>query len=146
MKWRSMDFSEWPEMPSTDLLAQWSKVRDKKGKPLVQAVVDDMGNRLQPCVAAGYSVDQVLRAICVGGWLSVHVDWLRNQGLKPEREPAGGQQASPSELADMFQQLQDADGERQALLRLNRAVPQQLVDKIESLRQQYHAAKSAQQR
>lgn len=86
-----LDFSNWPEQPSEQVLTDWVIVRKENKAPLTQTAITRMGNQLQRAFDAGYSVDQCLSMAIDRGWRGFDAEWIINASLiKPVRSAKSG--------------------------------------------------------
>jgi hypothetical protein len=77
----SLDFSQWPDLPSDQVFKDWLAVRKQKKAKLTQTAVNRLAPHLIKAVAAGCSVDDVFELCASRCWIGFEFDWLVNAGL-----------------------------------------------------------------
>lgn len=74
-----LDYSCWPEMPRSDLFADWKAIRKQKRAPVTQNAINLIGNELHKAAKAGFSVDQCFEACIRYNWQGFELEWLHNK-------------------------------------------------------------------
>lgn len=81
---KSLDFSQWPSMPSDQTLKDWFAMRKAKKALVSQTVINRMAKQLQIAVAAGFSVDDCLGEAVTRSWTGFDAEWLIRRGNQPQ--------------------------------------------------------------
>lgn len=71
-----LDFSEWPQQPSAEVLSAWLAMRKKVKASNTQLAMNTIGNELKIAVAAGLTVDYCLSIAESSGWKGFKADWV----------------------------------------------------------------------
>ena len=109
-----LDYSSWPTMPSTQVMADWVAARKAKRAPISQTVIDQFGNELHKAAALGYSVDQCLAECITSGWQGFKAAWIAN------RNNTGGTNGKPERISNFERVARDAERHIAELDRLDR--------------------------
>lgn len=80
---KDLDYSQWPAMPSSQVLKDWLSFRKTKRAPVSQTVINRFAAQLQLAVAAGWSVDDCLAESITRGWTGFEFQWLQNARASP---------------------------------------------------------------
>jgi hypothetical protein len=79
-----LNYSNWPSVPTADLLTEWLEHRKSKKAKVTQTVINQIGKELIAAQSKGWTVDDALTESITRNWVSVKADWLDNkiqQGL-----------------------------------------------------------------
>lgn len=121
-----LDFSTWPNPPSTQVLGDWLHLRRQRRAPVTPTVLASFGTELHLAARMGFSVDDCLTKCCNRNWQGFEAAWLardtpthhRNAGANHaiahpgsadhvtqlrqqyEREQGGGGHAGGAEIVD----------------------------------------------
>lgn len=72
----ALDFTNWPELPSAEVYADWLALRQKKRAPVSQTVINNFGSQLRVARGYGFTVDQCLAQCIVSGWQGFQASWM----------------------------------------------------------------------
>lgn len=75
---KSLDYSNWPAVPSEEVFADFKKLRQTKRAPITQTVIDKMATELKALERYGVTVDQALAIACERGWQGIKCEWVLN--------------------------------------------------------------------
>lgn len=95
------DFTNWPEQPSEQVLADWLALRKRKRADVSATVIREMGKQLHLAQAKGYSVDDALGQCVMRGWQGLKADWLDdNRGSHETATRIGNRKLSAVERVE----------------------------------------------
>lgn len=69
----ALDFSKWPEEPSTIVLKDF---KSQRKKPITQTAINRMSKTMHELRQHGVCVDDVLSICCERGWESAQTEWV----------------------------------------------------------------------
>lgn len=95
----ALDFSDWPQQPSPEVLADWQTVRKARRSPLTQSAVSLITSQLHEAARHGYGVDYCLKVCCVRGWTGFKFEWLQNYERSEGRPPRSADYFGGDDLA-----------------------------------------------
>lgn len=140
VKYKNFDFSRWPAMPEQEVLDDWFRSRKRLKAEVTQTAINRMAGKLVECQSAGYSVNLCLSEAVLRGWKAVELEWLTNAKIKPDLQRGGAALAVPpqnqEQIRNLSGKLQDIHSEIKTLERLGQHVPDELMARQASLRQQ----------
>jgi|GEM_PF-1024826 hypothetical protein len=135
-----LDFSSWPALPDQQIMDDWIAMRKRLKAAASQTAINRMGTKLKQCLAAGYSVNLCLSEACLGNWKGLELEWLTNKGIRPDLQRGGSAKPVPpqnqEQIRNLSGKLQDIHSEIKTLERLGQQVPDELMARQASLRQQ----------
>lgn len=73
-----LDFSEWPNKPSEEVLTAWLAMRKRVGGSCSQMAINTIGKEICLAVKAGLLVDDCLTHAEVQGWKGFKASWILN--------------------------------------------------------------------
>lgn len=85
---QKLDYSEWYEIPSKDLLNEWIKHKKKLKAPVTQRVINKMGTQFLLSRNLGFNIDKCLETIIDKGWKGFEADWLKTSDQKQQESSA----------------------------------------------------------
>lgn len=79
MKYKSVDWSSWPEPPSEQTFNDWVASRKIKKTATTQSSINYVAKHMRLLYQNGISADQTLEVVCARGWLSFKFNWVMNE-------------------------------------------------------------------
>ncbi len=84
-----LDFSSWPNPPSSQVLADWLQLRRQRRAPVTPTVLESFGAELHQAKAMGFSVDDCLKKCCNRNWQGFEAAWLERDAPNQSRTHGG---------------------------------------------------------
>lgn len=82
---KDLDYSEWPAMPTQQVLKDWLAFRKKKRAEVNQTVINRFARQLRLACNAGFTVDDCLSESMVKGWTGFEYEWMVNARASPSK-------------------------------------------------------------
>lgn len=101
------DYSQWPNMPSEQTMADWLAMRKRLKAPISQTVINRFAIELKKAKAYGYTVDQCLAECVTRGWRGFETQWLVNSSQNGQYKTAAEKAADRNASTFDYEKARD---------------------------------------
>lgn len=102
-----LDYSQWPNMPSEQTMADWLAMRKRLKAPISQTVINRFAIELKKAKAYGYTVDQCLAECVTRGWRGFETQWLVNSSQNGQYKTAAEKAADRNASTFDYEKARD---------------------------------------
>lgn len=102
-----LDYSQWPNMPSEQTMADWLAMRKRLKAPVSQTVINRFAIELKKAKAYGYTVDQCLAECVTRGWRGFETQWLVNSSQNGQYKTAAEKAADRNASTFDYEKARD---------------------------------------
>lgn len=88
--YRKFDFSDWPSIPSEQVLNDWFAMRKRQKADVSQTVINRLTNEFLKAKSLGYSVDDCLSECVTRNWRGFKAEWVSRDEPAPVGETRAG--------------------------------------------------------